>query len=319
MLAFHNDPARKQAVLERIREHLDAGDVVPLPAYWDKGKGGPAACAVHDADPAAFEQALDISRAILPIVEAIYRKTYNTAPPHVEVSLDVDELALARAFPFDWLDVLPLGADVRDVPARMILWMLGDPLEGTITAVSDEEVLELLAQVLAAHRSVLAGGSPAAAEWSSLRRRAMKLADSLPPGSLNALAAVTIESAAWPTTASGNIALDVFDSYVNGFEALAAAQTGWSAEDREMAERFRVEQNQEMAEALKGLEGEAWQNAAQRIVRAQREVIDRDHPDFQTKQLAFRRAYDGLRWGRVLSAQRALLDLLQRAPVPATL
>ena len=313
MQAFHNDPALKRATLDRIRAHLSAGDVVPLSGYWKESKGGPAYCAVDDPDPAVFERRLGIPRSLLPMVEAIFRDTYNMAPPDRKVPLEDSELALAHGFPADWLEAIAPGVDLTSVPAQMIVWILADRELGSIASATHEEVRAVLLEISAAHQAALDGRPPSGSQWTALRSRAMTLADGLPRNSVDAKVAATVESAAWPSTASGGITLDVFNTYIGELQAAANAQAGWTDADDELIARLTAELETAVKEVRKAFQGEARGREVDRILTEHFAYRRRHYPELVARENAARLAHNGLKWPRLLSCQRTLLGMLRRA------
>jgi hypothetical protein len=141
----------------------------------------------------------------------------------------------------------------------------------------------------------------------------MTLADGLPRNSIDAKVAATVESAAWPSTASGSISLDVLNAYIDELQAAAAAQAGWTDADDKLAARLTAELETAVNEARKALQGEARGREVDRIVTEHFANRRRVYPELVAKEHAVNHARNGLQWPRLLSCQRTLLGMLRRA------
>ena len=282
--------------------------------YWQDGKGGPAACAVHDPDPAVFEQALGIARGVLPLVEGLFRDGWSGAPRSgPEPSPESEEIG--RTLPVAWLDTLAPGADTSEVPVRMIVWMLTDPQSGSVAAATDNGVRNHLRAIASAHLASLDGDPPSALAWSALRRQAVEMTDGLPPLSADAKAATTMESAAWPGDRRGSVALDTYMAFMNEGTATAAAEVGWTLEHQALQDRLDRDLLLVWETARKDLVGEARETAGREAQSAYQAQRERDHPDLIKLNLAYRNAANRVRWARLEVVRAGFFDLLRRAPI----
>jgi hypothetical protein len=314
MKAYNDDADLKRTTLERVNAHIAARQIVPLVSFWDGTQGSVAACAVHDPDPRAFEAALDIPRGLVPIVDAIYRKTYSWAPPDHPIpvgGLDPGEVALARRFPAEWLEAIEPGTDLSNAASQMILWVLSETRRANLALSSDSRVSDLLEQVASFHREDLSGREVRSQDWASVRNQAVALADASPRGSIEAAAAVVAESAAWPKAPSGSVVLDVFESYVRIADAEAASCVGWTPAEHDIAEEVQAETNRVMEEETRGLEGKAWELQAEQIMTRRRRQTEQKYPGLEAKQHELRSNLGKYTWARLLSCQQGLLNILR--------
>ena len=127
----------------------------------------------------------------------------------------------------------------------------------------------------------------------------MTLADGLPRNSVDAKVAATVESAAWPSTASGGITLDVFNTYIGELQAAANAQAGWTDADDELIARLTAELETAVKEVRKEFQGEARGREVDRILTEHFAYRRRHYPELVARENAARLAHNGLKWPRL--------------------
>ena len=49
IIAYHNDPAVKTAIMAQLQAHYDADDLIKG-QYWENGKGCAVGCTLHSRD-----------------------------------------------------------------------------------------------------------------------------------------------------------------------------------------------------------------------------------------------------------------------------
>jgi hypothetical protein len=139
-VAYHGDPARKAFSLARLRSHVRKEEVVQGAAGWDGREGGVIGCTVHSNDRSRYEADLGIPTEVASLEEIIFQQL-----PEEE----------AQQFSLDFLQAVPVGADLSFVWPVIARWLLIDPARGIIRLAETPEtraaillVADLYARVL---------------------------------------------------------------------------------------------------------------------------------------------------------------------------
>jgi hypothetical protein len=162
LLAFHNDPAIKAKYVARVKAHTLA-DEIRQGFYWQNGKGCAVGCTIEGNDHNRYETELGIPQQIARVEDGLFEALSETD---------------AKAFPLQFLEAIPVGADLSMVVSNLMLDILAHPEKGLLqlprltdrTKVAIEQVAEL-------YRRRLAGNEPTLEEWYSSRRDAADAAD----------------------------------------------------------------------------------------------------------------------------------------------
>ena len=112
MIAYHNDPAIKAAILEQLAAHR-AADQLVKGQYWDGGKGCAIGCAIHSGFHSEYETRFGVPRILAHLEDRIFEGLPN------------DE---AVEWPVRFMSVIRPGADLSLVWPRFALWLLTDGL-----------------------------------------------------------------------------------------------------------------------------------------------------------------------------------------------
>ena len=115
-VAFHGNPAVKAFYLERLRSHVDKEEIVQGFAEWNGGKGGVIGCTVHSSDRSRYEPDLGIPTEVASLEEIIFERL-----PEEE----------AKRFALEFLEAVPVGADLSFVWPAIARWLLIDPSAGS--------------------------------------------------------------------------------------------------------------------------------------------------------------------------------------------
>jgi hypothetical protein len=139
-VAFHGNPAVKAFYLERLRSHVHKDEVVQGVAEWHGGKGGVIGCTVHSNDRSRYETDLGIPTEVASLEEIIFQR------------MPAEE---AKRFALDFLEAVPVGADLSFVWPAIARWLLIDPKRGILRFAETPEtraaillVADLYARVL---------------------------------------------------------------------------------------------------------------------------------------------------------------------------
>jgi hypothetical protein len=207
MQAFHNDPAVKSRLVERLKAYAEAGAIINAEHVWKDGKGSPMGCVVHDAGLALWPQRTGMPKAFGAAIDAVAK--YLGSPEN------------AGWFAVEWLDAVPVGEDMAGVAHGLIGWLLTDDAYGILRLATTEAAQEVVRRVAELHRRGEAGQVPTAAEWGAARAVAMAVSDACEKGT-EKLVVATAEAAAWnPATAS-----TVISDTLRAWSMLGAARGG---------------------------------------------------------------------------------------------
>jgi hypothetical protein len=139
-MAFHGDPALKASCLERLRSHVRRDEIAQGVAGWTAGKGGVIGCTVHSNDRCRYEPDLGIPAEVASLEEIIFERL-----PEEE----------AKRFSLEFLEAVPVAADLSFVWPAIAQWLLTDPERGIIrfaqtaeTRAAIQRVADLYARVL---------------------------------------------------------------------------------------------------------------------------------------------------------------------------
>ncbi len=164
MKAFHGDPKVKEKYLARVKAHREADEIVKG-QYWDNGKGCAVGCTIHGENHRAYEKELGIPIQIAHLQDWLFEKLRN------------DEV---KDFPVDFLESIPVGADLKPVLNRFLHWLLVDPEDGIVQhaqEVGAERVKEAILSVADLHTRVIQGEEVPNEQWVAARDAARAAAD----------------------------------------------------------------------------------------------------------------------------------------------
>jgi len=151
MIAFHGNPEIKQMYLERVAAH-EAADEIAQGYYWENGKGCAVGCTIHGSQHALYETELGIPEELAYLQDRIFEGLPN---------------AKAKLFPREFLEAIPLGADLSLVVNQFLVWLLVDPLHGVIQFAGKDSERAAIETVAKLHLRVISGDPPTKSEWAA--------------------------------------------------------------------------------------------------------------------------------------------------------
>lgn len=246
MLAYHNNPSIKAAILDQLARHRAADEIVQG-YYWENGKGCAVGCTVHGDDHAKYETQFGIPQILARLEDCIFEGLPND---------------VAKGWPERFMSAIPVGANLSLVSWKFLHWLLTDEqVNPTINhpIVCDvvkqcAEVLDPLAQGLPVDR--IAARRAESAAWSAA---SATRADSA--------ARITARIAAWSAASAAERAAQ---------RAANAADNAASAVAR-AAERAAVNAAESTAwsawEAAKAAESAAYVRMADKLI----ELLENAH------------------------------------------
>jgi thioredoxin 1 len=231
--AFHGDASIRDNAVARLAKHIDASEVVssPQPLYDEAARRySIIGATIHSENMAQYEAELGIPESVARLHEQIdsnfIRTTAGADGQHVEMFAPD-----SRDRPIRWLNDIPLGADLQNVSAHFLGWLLRDLLasENVLTCGASAAAQSVLLAVAELHARSARGDTPSAAEWEDARKIAMAsvaLEDDVASSTIIAIA----ETTAWPADESADAAGSAIGSLFN-IHAFAAIRAGYTPED----------------------------------------------------------------------------------------
>ena len=320
MQAFNGDARVKRVIMERLRGHLAAGELVPRQRVWEDGKGSPAGCAVHDSDPLVYERELGISRTVLPLMETLFARSAGLLPKPEVASpawLLPEQVAALRMFPVEWLEAVEPGADLSAASTRFILWMLTDTQHGVLAATADHKVREMIGRVAAAHRAGVDGATPDKQQWAALRTQAMAVRDLWPEATFaaDAAAASVTEAACWPQMQGGGRAgEETLNGYLRLAECRAAALSGWADDDEQQLLQERDELRKVLMAIPETADAATIESAKSAAVAAFHRRMEAKLDGLGARRNAYLEENRRQSWLLLSAAEQALLHIVRAAP-----
>ena len=201
--AFHGDPARKADMVDRVRAKWTQGQVFPLSYLKWRTDGGMVSLSGTLAETQVPEQFIE--RTGLPVELA----TLCEGMVHAGAEFSEDKSApfgLAMrgaepimAFAMEWLDAIPVGADLGGVVPRFMHSFLAGVLapDFAMAAHVSPAVRACAERILCLWEREMSGAQVVPKEWRSLRADALRASEDHSDPWGYALSEL-VESLAWP-------------------------------------------------------------------------------------------------------------------------
>ena len=152
MKAFHGDPKVKEKYVGRVKAHRKADQIIKG-QYWEEGKGCAVGCTIHGSDHQAYETELGIPVELAYLQDCLFEDLPNEE---------------AQNFPVDFLESIPVGADLDLVLHQFLYWLLVDPQDGVIQYAQGEgkgRVKEVILSVSDLHNRIIKGREVTNEQW----------------------------------------------------------------------------------------------------------------------------------------------------------
>ncbi len=210
MIAFHGMKAVQELYVGRAKMHRAADEIMKGVYVGTQADGRPGycnvGCLIHSNDHSAFERDMGVPLAIAYLSDRIF-----------EGLPDPD----FKDFPTQFINAIPLGADLSRVIARFSIWLLSDPEQG-VMRFADERGKAAIEGVVALYERVVAGDLPTGEAWESVAKAASTAADAAEARAADDTAyaaSVAVDSAAAAVDAAADAvayaAADVDTAYRN--------------------------------------------------------------------------------------------------------
>ena len=151
MIAYHNDPSIKSAILALLAAHR-AADQLVKGQYWEGGKGCAVGCTIHSGNHFEYEGRFGIPVVIARLEDRIFEGLPN---------------ALAMEWPERLMSAIRVGADLSMAWPQFALWLLTEELAPR--ARKHAECAAALVDVAALYREWCEGEKPSATRWQTAR------------------------------------------------------------------------------------------------------------------------------------------------------
>jgi hypothetical protein len=201
--AFHGDPARKAEMIDRVRAKWTQGQVFPLPYLKWRTDGGMVSLSgtlaeTQDAEQFIERTGLPVELAALceGLVHAGARFSEDKSAPF-GLAMRGSEVILA--FAMEWLDAVPVGADMRDVVPRFMHGFLASILapDFAMAAHVSPAVRACTERILGLWEREMSGVQVVPKQWRSLRADALRASED-PADPWGYASSELVESLAWP-------------------------------------------------------------------------------------------------------------------------
>jgi hypothetical protein len=215
MLAYHNDPTIKIAILAQLAKHREADELIKG-EYWENGKGCAVGCTIHSGNHAEYETRFGIPQMLARLEDRIFEGLPN---------------GKAKEWPERFMSAARVGADLSLVGWKFQYWLLTDEkVNPGINHPLVRDAVKQCADVLA----LLAKGEPvnearaAAAEARAAATKAAESARAAESAKSAWSARAAAESAAWAAE-SAEAAKSATWSAAWAAESAESAKSAWSA------------------------------------------------------------------------------------------
>ncbi|MBY0359692.1 MAG: hypothetical protein K2W82_16945 [Candidatus Obscuribacterales bacterium] len=119
--AFFGDRLRKFSLLEQLRAHREANQLVQSSFIWSGDFGSATGCTIHSEDLSLYQSQLGI-----PVVLAYLKEFFFQIIPQAED---------AQKFPEEFLSAIKPGSDLSDVWVEFVNWLILDPQNGLVSLI----------------------------------------------------------------------------------------------------------------------------------------------------------------------------------------
>ncbi len=157
--AYHGQQEIKEKYIKRLKAHMEADD---LRQGTDSigGKGSVVGCTIPDAFHFAYEEELGIPFTIAILEDNIFEVLSKEA---------------SKTFPLEFLEAVPVGADLSMVYNKMELWQLIDSEYGLINEMKTDEEKKSAIDLAALHQNVIDGIEVTDKQWKAVAYRAIQV------------------------------------------------------------------------------------------------------------------------------------------------
>ncbi len=258
--AFHGDPARKADMVGRVRTRWTQGQSFPLAYLKWRTDGGMVSLAGTLAETQVPEQFIE--RTGLPVELAIlceglvYGGAVFSEDKSAPFGLVIRGGEAIMAFAIEWLEAIPVGADLGDVVPRFMHGFLAGVLAPDFAMVAHvpPAVRACAERILGLWERELSGVQVPPKEWRSLRGDALRASED-PSDPWGYALSELVESLAWPARGLAPEFVPIFQLFMKEWRQFLIAPY-LSSEDRDilvqsmvsLRELSRAQRNPELSQ-----------------------------------------------------------------------
>jgi hypothetical protein len=206
LVAFHGKESIKKKYLSRVRAHRVADEIIQG-TTWTGKKGCAVGCTLHAYDHLAYERELGIPMMLARLEDSIFE------------GLSVND---SKAWPEDFLNAIPVGADLSMIWPRFALYLIIDKKEGVIRFAKRSDVKKALREVASLFQEWISTGiKPSDTKWREAAQKAR---------TARSAAAAWAAEAAEAAEAAAAEAEAAWAAEAEAAWAAAEAEAAWAAE-----------------------------------------------------------------------------------------
>lgn len=146
MLSYHNDESIKEKYLARIDAHYAADEIIKG-QYWEGGKGCAVGCTIHSNQHDAYELELGLPEWLARLEDTLFEGLENDK---------------AKEFPRQFLDAIPVGANLESVKWKFCAFILQENIERVLSLDLDDalkkQVVDAIGLCLDLHTEAIETG-----------------------------------------------------------------------------------------------------------------------------------------------------------------
>nr|WP_124094824.1 thioredoxin [Burkholderia gladioli] len=213
--AFGGDSQAKAARIAHLREYLERKQATPDTPMWPDNISGALAFVVGSSDPDECASVLGIPTDVVEAVNVLstYRGTHLNA----------------AVFVADWLESVPVGANLSALPGRLLNAVLASPIASD-TLGGDAALLAIRDELAALHAAEADGSHEADARWAAVAQAAHEAAAAPAEGN-RARAAAVLVAAASSLARNPDMLKDFVFAVCRFVHECLKAKCHWSVED----------------------------------------------------------------------------------------
>jgi hypothetical protein len=137
LIAFHGKQSVKDMYVARVKAHKAADEIIHG-IYWENGNGCAVGCTVHSDSHQAYEIELGIPRILARLEDGIFESLKN---------------GRAKEWPLQFLEAIPVGADLSNIWPQFAVWLLIDEQWGVLQFAKTDRTKEAIKAIAEFYKS----------------------------------------------------------------------------------------------------------------------------------------------------------------------
>lgn len=140
LISFHGKQSIKDKYIARVKAHAEDDEIIKG-KYWEDGKGCAVGCTIEGNEHKRYETELGIPESIAYLEDGIFEGLSNEE---------------AMKFPLEFIEAIPVGADLSKVTIQFKIWLLMDKKHGVIQY-ADAQTKKVIKKIVALQKRELLG------------------------------------------------------------------------------------------------------------------------------------------------------------------